>query len=121
MKISLAMGQQSGKEAKGNTALSEAEIMAAKSGDWVAKDHLAKKFSSLIASQAKSRAQDPAALQTYTEAGRQGLFQAAKKYKKGMGPQRFSMDCLDYIQRAMDRMDKNGKGGFLSRLFSRRP
>ena len=96
---------------------SEAEILAAQKGDWVAKKKKKKKFSPLIQSLAAKRSDDPAVVAALVEAGQAGLHQAAKKYRKSVGADKFSVFSLPYIQKAMDRLDKN-RQNFLSRLFS---
>lgn len=118
MKIALNIGQDNTSGPSAKTTVSEAEILTAQGGDWVAKNQLAKKFLPLIMSLARKRSDKQADINAYVEAGQAGLFQAAKKYRKSVGPEKFPLFCLDYIQSAMDRLDNNG-GGFWAKLFSR--
>lgn len=113
MKIALNMGQDSaGSDKESKERALEQEILAAKKGDWTAKNNLYRTYTSLIASLAEKRAKDQSQINDYMEAGKQGLFRAAKKYKTSVGPKRFQIFALDYIEQSMD-----GGGGLLSRLF----
>lgn len=118
MKIGLNLGQHHAASPVTQNTATEAEILAAKKGDWVAKKQLAKKFSPLIQKLAKKRTDEQARINAYVEAGQEGLFLAAKKYKKSIGADKFSVFCLNYIQAAMDQLDKKSTG-ILARLFSR--
>ena len=116
MKIPLNMGQNN--DGKPNRPkVSETEILAAKGGDWTAKNSMARTFTPLISSLAQKRSNDVNAINNYIEAGKEGLYIAAKKYKTTVTPARFQIFALDYIQSAMDRVD--GKGGFFSKIFGK--
>jgi DNA-directed RNA polymerase specialized sigma subunit len=118
MKISLNMGDRLSSSAASRTQISEAEIVAAQKGDWVAKERLAKKLLPLIESLAKKRATQASDVHDFVEAGQRGVYRALKKYKKKIGADKFSLFCLDFIQSEMNRLDKK-EGGFVARLFSR--
>jgi DNA-directed RNA polymerase specialized sigma subunit len=92
-------------------------ILAAKRGDWSANNDLVRRFTPLLKSLAEKRASNNAAdLNKFIEAGKKGLASAAKKYRKGMRPEKFQVFALDFIERHMDRASKGG-GGLLSRMF----
>jgi len=101
---------------KGN--VSESQILAAKEGDWSAKEQLANIFLPLLKSLAEQRAKEPSKINQFVDAGKEGLFRAARKYKPSIGADRFQVFALDYIQAEMDRL-AGGGGGFLSRLFGK--
>ena len=115
MKISLNMGQQSGDTQNTDARVLEKEILGAKKGDWNAKSNLTRKFIPLLTSLAQKRSNDPAKINLYIDAGKEGLYIAAKKYNPGSGADRFRLFALDFIEKQMNRVDK--KGGFFSRLF----
>lgn len=101
------------------TRFTEGEIQACKRGDWEAKHRMATLFMPLIVSLAKKRAADGdvAKLNLLTEAGKKGLFAAARKYKPAIGADKFQVFALDFIEAAMDRAASGGS--WLSRLFGR--
>ena len=115
MKIGLNMGENAAQAPKGG--IPEAQILAAKAGDWAAKDKLAQAFLPLIKSLAEKRASEPSKINKFVDAGKEGLFKAAKKYKPSIGADRFQVFALDYIQARMDK--QAGGGGFLSSLFGK--
>lgn len=96
----------------------EHTILNAKKGDWEAKDVVARKFTTLITSLAEKRATDPATVNKLVEAGKQGLVNAISHYKPSVGPDKFRIFALDYIEQAMDGAAKGG-GGFFARLFGK--
>ena len=117
MKIALNMGQES--DLRGPAAqdrVLELDVLSVKSGDWSAKQRLARQFLPLITSSAEKRTDDPTKRNSYIEAGKEGVVRAAKKYKKSDGAHMFRIAVVEYIENAMDRVDK---GGFFSRLFGR--
>ena len=116
MKIPLHMGQD-GQQSNRQTAqkVLEHDILAAKKGDWNAKSSLVRTFTPLLTSLAEKRAAKPTDMNSYIDAGKEGLFKAARKYKTSVGADRFQIFALDFIENAMDRVD--GGGGFLSRMF----
>lgn len=118
MKIALNMGgngPQSGKVAQAK--ILERDILAAKKGDWNAKNNLVRTFTPLLTSLAEKRAKDMHGVNEYIEAGKEGLFKAAGKYKPTEGAERFPIFVVDFIEEAMDRQGKGG--GFWARLFGR--
>lgn len=90
------------------------DVVAAKKGDWKAKNHLAQTFMPLITSIAQKRSNDKSEINRYIEAGKDGLFKAVKKYKDSK-PEGFQLFALDFIEQSMNKAVK-GKG-FFSKLF----
>jgi DNA-directed RNA polymerase specialized sigma subunit len=116
MKIPLKMGQDGVAASKAAKAkVLERDILAARKGDWKAKNDLIHQFMPLISSLAEKRASDPATINRYIEAGKNGLMTALRKYKTSVGGDRFQIFALDFIERAMDNMAKGG--GFFARLL----
>jgi hypothetical protein len=116
MKIGLNIGgnePRSDKAAEGRAF--ERTILAAKKGDWEAKQMLIRKFLPFITSLAEKRATDPIEINKLVDAGKQGLITAAGKYKTSVGHDRFQIFALDFIEANMNRSGK--PPGFLSRLF----
>ena len=116
MKIPLKLGQngqQSGRAAAAK--IIERDILAAKRGDWNAKNSLIRSFQPLLRSLAEKRAEAPAAINQYVEAGKEGLLKAIKKYSASVGADRFQIFALDFIEASMDKSGKGG--GFFARLF----
>jgi len=122
MKISLNLGQES-EQLKGSQHKAlERDILAAGRGDWNAKSSLARHFTPFLTSLAHKRSNDPAMINKYIEAAREGLFMAARKYKPSVGADRFQIFAVDFIESAMNREAKEGSGkggGFFARLFGR--
>ncbi len=118
MKIGLDMG---GNDAAADKAAEnrhlENMILNAKKGDWEAKNAVAQKFQALLMSRAEKRSDDTARINTYLEAGKIGLNKACSKYKPAVGPSQFQIFALDFIEAAMDRVDKGG--GFFAKLFGK--
>ena len=114
MKIPLNVGGQDGPLTKAQQAkLVERDVLAAKGGDWNAKNNLVRTFMPLLISLAEKRSSDRSKINSYIEAGKDGLIKATKKYKKGAGAEHFQLFALDFIEKNMD-----GAGaGFFSRLF----
>jgi len=90
----------------------EHDVLAAKAGDWNAKTRLAQSFMPLIRSLAEKRAADTQGVNDMIERGKQGLYRAAKKYKKSIGAEKFQIFALKFIEQSMDN-----KGGLFSKLF----
>ncbi|MCE9616407.1 MAG: hypothetical protein K8T26_19210 [Lentisphaerae bacterium] len=119
MKISLNMGPQGPNAKRASQArVLEADILGAKRGDWNSKNNLVREFMPLLQQLAEKRASDVATINRYIEAGKNGLFTAAKKYKPSVGSQGFQIFALDFIDARMERAAKGG-GSWLSRLFGR--
>ena len=72
----------------------------------------AQRIVALIKSLAEKRASDAQGVNDMIERGKQGLYKAAKKYKKSVGADRFQIFALKFIEQSMDN-----KGGFFSKLF----
>ena len=119
MKIPLNMGPKDPNAQKAFDArVLEADILAAKKGDWNAKNSLVRQFMPLLQSLAEKRASDTSQINVYIEAGKVGLLVAAKKYKSDVGPANFQIFALDFIESRMDKASQGG-GGFLGRLFGK--
>lgn len=96
----------------------EKMITGAAKGDWEAKNQLVLTFQPLLNSLAEKRTSDVPTLNKYLEAGKEGLMKAARKYTPSVGPDRFRIFALDFIEAAMD--SAAGGGGFFARLFGRK-
>ena len=94
---------------------SEHDIAAFQKGDWAAGDRLVHTFASLLTSLAKERSSEPAVINKYIEAGKEGVLQAARKFKPSDSHGRFKLFALDFIEKSMDNVNK--PKGFLARLF----
>lgn len=118
LKIPLNLNQDAGESGRAAREQSlENDILAAKSGDWTARNSLSRRFMPLLTALAQKRASDTVRVNVYIEAGEQGLFVAAKKYRRHMGGHKFRIFALDFIEAKMDQVDR--KPGFISRLFGR--
>ena len=118
MKIPLNIGQNgatSKKEAQDK--MLENDILRIQKGDWEAKKNLIRTFSTLINSLAEKRSDKPVKINEYVEAGKNGLITAVKKYNIKGGAHGFQLFALDFIEEAMNRVDKGG--GFFARLFGK--
>ena len=117
MKIPLKLSlneQQSAAAAAAQSILRD--VRAIKGGDWNAKNSLVRAFQPLLLSLSEKRAhQDAAKNNRYLDADKEGLFKAARKYREKSHGNNFQLFALDFIESAMDRVDK--KGGFISRLL----
>lgn len=122
MKISLNMGQEGEQSKAAQQKSFERDIMGTGAGDWSAKGSLVRHFTPLLTSLAQKRSQDIALVNRYIDAGKEGLFEAARRYKHSIGPDRFQIFAVDFIESAMDRSAReiSGKGSsFLGRLLGR--
>jgi DNA-directed RNA polymerase specialized sigma subunit len=124
MKISLNMnnGSQSTKEAQAK--ILERDVMAARKGDWNAKNNLVRTFMPLLRSLAEKRSGSTADANRLIEAGKGGLFLASRKHSPG--DERFQIFAVEFIEKAMDHELKlmhdeqiPRRIGFLARLFRR--
>lgn len=119
MKISLKVGNQDSTSLKQEELrLLDRNIIACSRGDWEAKTRLIKKFMPLFLSLAKKRSPENSKINQYIEAGKSGLVTACKKYKSTLGPDRFQIFALDFIEQAMNEVDH--PRGFFARLFGRK-
>jgi DNA-directed RNA polymerase specialized sigma subunit len=119
MKIPLHLGQNGTQSAVAAQAkVIERDVLAAKQGDWNAKANLARSMTPLLVSLAQKRAADQAAVNALVEAGKEGLYRAARKYHTGIGAERFQIFALDFIEAAMDAHLRGGN--WFTRLFGRR-
>jgi DNA-directed RNA polymerase specialized sigma subunit len=93
---------------------SEAEIQACKMGDWEAKHRMVRTFTPLITNLARKRVPDsqPDKLNGLLEAGKIGLIKACRKYSPEVGPAKFQLFALNYIEASMDALNS----GFFARL-----
>ena len=118
MKIALNMGNNGTQSTKAAQAkVLERDIAAAKKGDWNAKNNLVRTFTPLLTSLAERRAKDTHTINECMEAGKQGVFKAAKKYDLTEGAEKFHIFAVGFIEEAMERRNKGG--GFWSRFFAR--
>jgi DNA-directed RNA polymerase specialized sigma subunit len=117
MKIPLNIdrnGPQSGREAQAKVL--ERDVLAARKGDWNAKNNLVRTFTPLLTQLARKRTAEPARINTYIEAGKEGLLKAARGYRPGSRADRFQISAATAIESAMDKVDRKS-GGFFARLF----
>ena len=116
MKIALH-GMSHHTDGQPENKFSEAEIQACKLGDWEAKHRMAHTFSPLMNTLARKRAPDgePAKINSLLDAGKAGLFKACRKYGPEVGPGKFQIFALNYIEQAMDSVD-SGVMAWLKRL-----
>ncbi len=119
MKIPLKLGEDRHQSTVAAAAAAIArDVAAVKAGDWNAKNSLVRTFQHLLTSLAEKRSHgDQSKHNRYIDAGKEGLFKAAKQYKAKSNGENFQLFALDYIEGAMDRID--GEGGMLSRLFGK--
>ncbi|MBT3295559.1 MAG: hypothetical protein HN919_20950 [Verrucomicrobia bacterium] len=117
MKIPLKLGQDGQQSTVAAAAAAIArDVRAVKSGDWTAKNNLVRAFQPLLTSLSEKRAHgDHGKHNRYIDAGKEGLFRAAKKYKSKSHGDNFQLFALDYIERSMNGIDQDG--GLMSRLF----
>ncbi|MBA4388037.1 MAG: hypothetical protein C0404_08655 [Verrucomicrobia bacterium] len=116
MKIPLNMGQSASAGSKAvQNKLLERDVTGAAEGDWNCRNNLIRTFTPLISSLAQKRSSEVSKINQYLEAGKNGLFTAAKKFKSGSGMDNFHIFALDFIEKAMDEVDKGG--GFFKKLF----
>jgi DNA-directed RNA polymerase sigma subunit (sigma70/sigma32) len=124
MKISLNMGQTEPPGRTTHLRALEQNILAAQKGDWNAKGNLARTFAALLMSLAEKRTNDRAQINQLIEAGKLGLYAAAKKYRPAIGAERFQIFALEFIEKSMDRVishnfKSGGVGAWLAGLFGR--
>lgn len=118
MKIPLQLGQNGTQSAAAAQAkVVERDVLAAKQGDWNAKASLTRTMTPLLVSLAQKRAADQPTVNALVEAGKEGLYRAARKYHSGIGAERFQIFALDFIEAAMDEHLKGGN--WFTRLFRR--
>jgi DNA-directed RNA polymerase specialized sigma subunit len=116
MKISLKLDEIGGGSGNDQERLVEAWVAAARQGDFEARQALYQHYVPLLTSLAKKRAgEDVTQVNALIERGKDGLLNAAKRYKPGKTTEKFKLFALDYIEKAMDGGDK----GFLSRIFGK--
>lgn len=118
MKIALNLDNLGGdneKEIEAQTL--EKIILGAKAGDFEARDALFAHYMPLLTGMAKKRSADVSVINQMIEGGKKGLLMAASKYKQGMGPDKFKLFALDYIERGMSDATHHG---FFSRLFGKK-
>jgi len=116
MKIPLNIGNNGSQSSKSaQMKVLERDILATRKGDWNAKNNLTRTFTPLLLSLAEKRSTDIAQKNKLVEAGKEGLFTAARKYRENMGPEKFQVFALDFIESSMDNSGK--KVGFFARLF----
>ena len=124
MKIALNMGQTEPPSRTTHLRALEQDILAAQKGDWNAKSNLVHTFTSLLNTLAEKRSTDRMQINQLVETGKVGLYAAAKKYKPSIGPERFQILALDFIEKCMDQavsrnFRKPGLGTWFTGLFGR--
>jgi len=124
MKIALNLGQTEPPSRATHLRAMEQNILAAQKGDWNAKGNLVRMFTALLTSLAEKRTADRAQVGPLIEAGKLGLYAAAKKYKHSIGAERFQIFALEFIEKSMDqaisrRFTKPGFGAWFAGLFGR--
>lgn len=117
MRISLNLGNGLTASQAASDRILERDILGAKKGDWEAKHNLVRAFLPLLTSLAEKRSQDTARKNRYIEAGKEGLFKAARRYKRSTGADKFRIFALDYIEKSMDCCDR--PRGLWARLFGK--
>lgn len=117
MKISLNLNEHAhdgSSEIKGSTL--EKLLLAAQKGDAQARDHLVQNYMPLLQNLAKKRGPcEQAELNERILKAKKGFLRAISKYKKSVGPGRFRLFALDYIDQALS----SSSGGLLSKLFGK--
>src|SRR5512137_2503949 len=100
MKIALNMGNANGGQTTkaAQAKVLERDIIAAKKGDWNAKNNIVRTFMPLLTSLAEKRGKDVHAVNEYIDHGKEGLFKAVKKYKPAEGAERFHIFAVEYIE-----------------------
>ncbi|MBL7114366.1 MAG: hypothetical protein ISS35_01255 [Kiritimatiellae bacterium] len=89
-------------------------ILMARSGDWSAKERLAKMFLPVIQDVATKRGTNGIDESLLIEAGRQGVAKATKKFRPSQGAHGFRVSVVEYVERAIDRASS---GSLLFKLF----
>jgi DNA-directed RNA polymerase specialized sigma subunit len=117
MKIALNMDELSGDDKKAAQAALERLIKRTKDGDFQARDALIQHYMPILSKLAKKRSSSSKEFNETIEAGKAGLCEAARKYKPSVGPDKFQVFALDFIEKAMDK--GSSSGGFLARLLGR--
>lgn len=120
MKIPLKLGEDGPQSTTATAAAAVLrDVKAVRDGDWNAKNSLAQAFNPLLISLAEKRAHgDPSKLNRYMDAGKEGLFKAAKRFRPKSDNDNFQIFALDFIEQAMNRIDRRG-GGMMARLFGK--
>ena len=117
MKISLNLDEfNAGDDKDAQKAALEKVILAAKEGDFEARDALLQHYMPLLTSLAKKRSADITEINQLIEGGKAGLLNATRKYKPGIGPDKFKLFALDFIERGMSDATHHG---FFSRFFKK--
>ena len=105
MKIALSQDEVASLSGSGAQAEAlEQAVAGCKLGDWESKHALERLFNPLIIMLAAKRAgADRAACNELIERGREGLYQAAKRFPQRESIRRFRLFALDCIEQAMDK------------------
>jgi DNA-directed RNA polymerase specialized sigma subunit len=93
----------------------ERDVMACKRGDWEAKTRLIQTFMPLLTSLARKRSSDTAIINSYIEAGKEGLLCAVRHHKPASNA-KFQIFALPHIEDAIDRVSRPS---WLARLLGR--
>jgi len=90
------------------------DLIAAKRGDWNAKNSLCRTFLPLMTSLIQKRTTETAKQNAMMERAKDGLLKAVKKFHMDQGADKFQIFALNYIETSLDA---NPKVGFFARLF----
>ncbi|MCF7838309.1 MAG: hypothetical protein K9N49_06735 [Candidatus Marinimicrobia bacterium] len=113
MKIALNMDKLGTEAEAGHDMM--VVLRTAATGDFVARNVLYSQYLGLITNLAKRRADDVAQINRLMEKGKEALFTAVAQYKEGTPPEKFKLQALEAIERAMEDRPK----GWLARLFGK--
>ncbi len=114
MKIPLNTNNEEGQTAAAaRTKALQRDLLAAKKGDWEARNAVVQVYTSLLKSMAEKRSSDPKEISQLVDAGKEGIKKAIKKYKTSTGADMFQLFALKFVEKNMD----NPSSGFFSRLF----
>ncbi len=118
MKISLHMprGDVAATQRIAQDRIMEHEIMACKQGDFGVEKKMIRSFMPLFTSLARKRSQDPAVINRCIEAGVRGLKKAIRKYKSSVGPDKFRIFAVEFIEQSIDQ-ELVGEKSFFARWF----
>lgn len=118
MKISLRMsrGDVATTSRAAQDKIMEHEILACKRGDFEAEKRMIRNFMPLFMSLARKRSQDTAVINRCVDAGKIGLKKALHKYKPSIGPEKFRIFAVEFIEKSIDESLLERKG-FFARLF----
>lgn len=80
-------------------------VIAYRDDDWEAKAWLVQEFMPLLMYLSKKRASEVPLINRYIEAGKEGLFHAARRYRTAHRT-KFIIFALSHIEKAMDKVNR---------------